>query len=171
MSAHINALAEKLRRRQIVGSFQCARETAKTLKVFVKSCRWNDVEGLMAIVKEKGRQLVDAQPIEISVDNVVKRVLALIREEDYNLKNLKEASTFTPQVRRQTLQNNVAEAIQELLDEYESSAGNIASQALDHIHSNEIIMTLGKSIAVERFLKEAAKHRKFQVMVAETSPR
>jgi translation initiation factor 2B subunit (eIF-2B alpha/beta/delta family) len=31
-------------------------------------------------------------------------------------------------------------------------------------------MTLGRSIAVEKFLKEAAKLRKFQVIVAETAP-
>ena len=33
------------------------------------------------------------------------------------------------------------------------SASNIASQALDHIHSNEVIMTAGYSKTVEAFLK------------------
>ena len=33
------------------------------------------------------------------------------------------------------------------------SAYNISSQALEHIHSNEIIMTVGKSNTVQGFLK------------------
>lgn len=50
------------------------------------------------------------------------------------------------------------------------SLDNIASQASEHIHSNEIIMTLGKSNTVEKFLKSAAKTRKFQVIVVEAAP-
>ena len=34
-----------------------------------------------------------------------------------------------------------------------SSADNIAGQALEHIHSNEVILTAGKSKTVEAFLK------------------
>ena len=34
-----------------------------------------------------------------------------------------------------------------------SSADNIAAQALEHIHSKEVIMTAGKSKTVEAFLK------------------
>ena len=52
----------------------------------------------------------------------------------------------------------------------ESSADTIATQALQHIHANEIIMTMGKSRTVEAFLKKAAKERKFQVVVAECAP-
>lgn len=48
---------------------------------------------------------------------------------------------------------------------------NIANQASEHIHSNEIIMTLGKSTAVEHFLQSAAKTRKFQVIVVEGAPK
>lgn len=43
-------------------------------------------------------------------------------------------------------------------------------QALEHIHSNEVIMTIGYSHTVEAFLKEAARKRKFQVIVAECAP-
>ncbi len=68
------------------------------------------------------------------------------------------------------------------------SAHNIAAQALEHIHVNEIIMTMGASCflppphlstppltaghsnTVEAFLKAAAKKRPFHVIVAETAP-
>lgn len=47
------------------------------------------------------------------------------------------------------------------------SVDNIASQASEHIHSNETILTIGRSKTVEKFLKTAAKNRKFQVIVVE----
>lgn len=43
-------------------------------------------------------------------------------------------------------------------------------QALEHIHSNEVIMTVGRSRTVEAFLKDAARKRKFHVIVAECAP-
>lgn len=52
----------------------------------------------------------------------------------------------------------------------ESTTENISTQALEHIHSNEVIMTIGYSRTVEAFLKEAARKRKFHVIVAECAP-
>lgn len=43
-------------------------------------------------------------------------------------------------------------------------------QALEHIHANEIIMTIGNSKLVEKFFKEAAASRAFEVIVAEGGP-
>lgn len=51
------------------------------------------------------------------------------------------------------------------------STENIAAQACEHIHTNEIILTVGKSITVEKFLKSAAaKKRVFSVIVVEGAP-
>lgn len=50
------------------------------------------------------------------------------------------------------------------------SAENITQQASKHIHSNEIIMTIGKSTLVEEFFKKAATTRAFEVIVAEGGP-
>lgn len=52
----------------------------------------------------------------------------------------------------------------------EGTTENIAAQALEHIHSNEVIMTIGFSRTVEAFLREAARKRKFHVIVAECAP-
>ncbi|XP_064820345.1 translation initiation factor eIF2B subunit beta-like [Oncorhynchus masou masou] len=68
------------------------------------------------------------------------------------------------------LKANVIEAINELLTELEGTTDNIAMQALEHIHSNEVIMTVGRSRTVEAFLKDAARKRKFHVIVAECAP-
>ena len=43
-------------------------------------------------------------------------------------------------------------------------------QACDYIHANEIVLTLGHCATTLLFLKEAAKKRPFQVVVAEAAP-
>lgn len=89
------------------------------------------------------------------------------------------------------------EAIQELMDEVETTYRSVGEQATDHIHSgcglfpsrslcvgpnlttdtaptlelrSEFILTVGHSKTVEAFLKNAARKRKFTVIVAETAP-
>lgn len=68
------------------------------------------------------------------------------------------------------LLQTVPQGIQELLEEIDASRQNIAAQALEHIHSNECIMTLGRSSTVEAFLLAAARKRQFTVIVAEGAP-
>lgn len=60
--------------------------------------------------------------------------------------------------------------LQEIVEEIEGARANIASQALEHIHSNETVMTLGRTEAVEQFFLAAAKKRQFNVIVAEGGP-
>lgn len=62
------------------------------------------------------------------------------------------------------------QAIQELLDEFDSVDTSIAKDARDHIHSGEVILTLGYSPTVQTFLRAAAKHRKFIAVVPESAP-
>lgn len=62
-------------------------------------------------------------------------------------------------------------SITELLEELSTSADNIAQQAMEHIHTNEIVMTLGYSSTVAAFLKRAAEERSFSVIVAEGAPK
>lgn len=50
------------------------------------------------------------------------------------------------------------------------SSENITSQASEHIHSNEIVMTIGYSKLVEEFFNKAAETRAFEVIVAEGGP-
>ncbi|XP_055337296.1 LOW QUALITY PROTEIN: translation initiation factor eIF-2B subunit beta-like [Paramacrobiotus metropolitanus] len=68
------------------------------------------------------------------------------------------------------LKTQIIEAYNEFLSELDTSVDCIATQALEHIHSNEVILTIGKSRTVEEFLKHAAKKRKFHVIVAEAAP-
>lgn len=66
--------------------------------------------------------------------------------------------------------SNIIEELNELIDELDDIDGHIAAQAPDHIHANEVILTFGGSAAVSLFLKEAAKKRSFQLVVAEGAP-
>lgn len=87
------------------------------------------------------------------------------------------------------------EALSEIINEIDTSVKNIASQSSEHIHANEVILTMGKSGTVEAFLKvsnsifrklslsnldsetygvffskNAARKRKFHVIVVERAP-
>jgi len=64
----------------------------------------------------------------------------------------------------------VGEAIEEIIEELETADDQIAGYALDHIHSNEIILIYGPSVTVQKFLLKAASKRKFTVMHAECFP-
>jgi len=68
------------------------------------------------------------------------------------------------------LRSDILNAIRELLFELESSSRNIAEDADKHIHSNDVVLTLGKSRTVETFLKRAAKKASFEVIVSECAP-
>lgn len=64
----------------------------------------------------------------------------------------------------------VLEGINEIIDELGQVDDQIAAYALDHIHSNEIILTHTSSTTVQRFLLKAAAKRKFTVIHAESYP-
>lgn len=69
------------------------------------------------------------------------------------------------------LRQAINEALTELRSELDTSGELIAGQALEHVHSDELVLTIGRSRSVEAFLKQAAKqNRKFQVVVAEGAP-
>ncbi|RDA94229.1 hypothetical protein CP533_0583 [Ophiocordyceps camponoti-saundersi (nom. inval.)] len=85
-----------LKRRQIRGSECCAIATAHILLQVVARGKWQDVDGLLEVVCATGRRLVEAQPTELVVANIVRRVLALIRDEAAEDRN--EPSSEPPSV-------------------------------------------------------------------------
>jgi translation initiation factor eIF-2B subunit beta len=81
LEVSIESLISLLKRRQIRGSEPCAVATAHILLQVVARSKWHDVESLLHNVSQTGRRLVDAQPNELVVANIVRRVLGLIRDE------------------------------------------------------------------------------------------
>lgn len=145
---------------------------------------------LMRIIRTQGRVFVSALPQESVAANMARRVLKLIREEYDSLQahqfsDDSQASLSLHKLVTQTSENDpirdytkphdglqaaLLEHFEEIEIEMETSTENLAAQAAEHIHSSELILTLGHSRTVERFLKSAAKQRNFEVVVAECAP-
>uniref|UniRef100_A0A8C5RU62 Translation initiation factor eIF2B subunit beta n=3 Tax=Elapidae TaxID=8602 RepID=A0A8C5RU62_LATLA len=166
-------------------SGEVARRTVGLLRKIVANGRWDNAGELMNLIRKEGKKMSTAQPSETTVGNMVRRVLKIIREEYSRLRGRSEESDQQESLHKlltsgglsedfkicyQPLRANIIDAIRELLLELESTTENISTQALEHIHSNEVIMTIGYSRTVEAFLKEAARKRKFHVIVAECAP-
>ncbi|XP_032918152.1 translation initiation factor eIF-2B subunit beta isoform X2 [Catharus ustulatus] len=186
LSEQIEAFAARLRRGgERPRSEDTARQTLSLLRKIVGHGRWSRAGELMDLIRTEGQRMTAAQPSETTVGNMVRRVLKVIREEYGRLHGRSEESDQQESLHKlltsgglsedfrtpyPSLRANVIEAINEMLIELEGTTDNIAMQALEHIHSNEVIMTIGYSRTVEAFLKEAARELKFQVIVAECAP-
>jgi len=68
------------------------------------------------------------------------------------------------------LQSSILEEIDGWVDGLPGYAKSISNQAINHIHSEESIMTFGYSKTVKEFLTEAGSKRKIKVFVAESAP-
>ena len=78
----ISKLLAKLRRRQIQSSLDVARKTLEIMRLLVGSAsQAQDVRTLIQLIKRAGAAMVAAQPHEVVIGNMVRRVLATVREE------------------------------------------------------------------------------------------
>jgi len=68
------------------------------------------------------------------------------------------------------VKQGIIEELAMLMDEVRTTYLNISEQAVEHIFAGEVILTYGISRTVTAFLREAAKFRKFEVIVAESAP-
>ncbi|KAL1139159.1 hypothetical protein AAG570_009219 [Ranatra chinensis] len=171
---------------KILGTYNITIETVNLLKDIVSNTDWKTAQDLLQTIRSQGKIITRKLPFESSVGNMVRRVLKIVREEYASCKN-KQADEVEESLHKIVtgdgpaggddysstlggLRPAILEHIEEFRTELETSAENMAQQAREHIHANEIIMTLGKSEVVEAFLKNAAKDRKFQVFVATCGP-
>ncbi|KAG7004673.1 translation initiation factor eIF-2B subunit beta [Physcia stellaris] len=278
VESNIQYLISLLKRRQVRNSRACAIATAHLLSLVVSKYQVTNITGLIERVQEVGQRLTSAQPKELAVGNIVRRVLGVIRdeaEEDregeeslYSEVRDEDAQSATPEEKIQSsspstsnplrhdtinskdlptnvqntkdgqlvqprslvssqssiaagtsqpllksmfnllshpasnasspsatpgtqsprasssrpmgdlvdvsaakdLRAEVVEAIDEIIEELNTADDQIAGYALDHIHSNEIVLTHTASVTVQKFLLRAAAKRKFTVIHAETFP-
>ncbi|OAA58942.1 translation regulator gcd7 [Niveomyces insectorum RCEF 264] len=102
LEASIETAVALFKRRQIRGPEPCALATAHVLSQVVAKSKWTDVDQLLDRVYQVGRKLVDAQPQELVVGNIVRRVLGLIRdeaEEDRNEAGNNDLGASVPDLR------------------------------------------------------------------------
>jgi translation initiation factor eIF-2B subunit beta len=74
-------MSSLLKRRQIKNSRPCALATAHLLMRVVGKFKWTNVGDLLVRIQQIGHRLMEAQPKEMVVGNIVRRVLGMIREE------------------------------------------------------------------------------------------
>ena len=165
-------------------------KTVELLKSLIGATRWKTPAELLTLLRGIGRELHNlAGAREPAVTNVVRRIMAAVREEvnqDMGKNNSASLETllYTDETSFATtvwppsyhtpkpdLKQVMMEAIQEAMSDLNDLHKNINDQALNHVHSGEIILVYGHSKTVEFFLKEAAlKKRSFQVVVCECAP-
>ncbi|KAL6189421.1 hypothetical protein ACLB2K_040810 [Fragaria x ananassa] len=218
--ALVNELATKLRKRKVVGSRETARLMAELFRTVISLQRGTSA-ALVEVVRDVGQKLIAANPVELAVGNIVRRVLRIIRDSDLSLEvegltlvsqgddgdvveeddkpfRLSDAisqTIFHPpslvaQLERKPnlvrhfegkadktprswqFKHHIIEGINDLIEDINTCHELIADQALELIHQNEVILTLGHSRTVKNFLYAAKeKKRSFHVYVAEGAPK
>ncbi|KYN39071.1 Translation initiation factor eIF-2B subunit beta [Trachymyrmex septentrionalis] len=180
-------LTDRIHYGEIKGTHNIVVATISVLKEIINNTHWNTAKDLMDIVVQNGKYLIKVLPLEACIGNMVRRILQIIREEYTSELKSKTDETYPQEslhkiltaednqqidfnVSVPSLKASLIEHINEFETELETCSENITRQASEHIHSNEIIMTIGKSKLVEEFFKKAAATRAFDVIVAEGGP-
>ncbi|ODQ65254.1 IF-2B-domain-containing protein [Nadsonia fulvescens var. elongata DSM 6958] len=193
----IDTFISQLKRRQITGSNDVGMATAHLLVRFVSAARWTHIDSLISDLRLLGKRLIAAQPREFACGNMVRRVLALIREEIhgnnengidnkglssssplitsmFNLLSTEDKSIETANNEKKTgrdLKPYIIEGIQELIEEIRNIEDSIAGMSVEMIHENEVLLTPSpNSKTVLEFLRRASQKRKFSVLVTESFP-
>ncbi|XP_062502223.1 translation initiation factor eIF-2B subunit beta-like [Corticium candelabrum] len=180
----VEAFISSRQQKRLCSSYHVARETVDLARRIVSQKRWSSACELLETLSTVGRWVSSAIPSETAAGNVMRRVRKIVRDEvaecssdgkqqnpdDLHWMLTVQGAGGDLTVAYPTLRGAIIESIHELMEEIEISGHNIAMQALEHIHSNEVVMTCGHSRTVEAFLKEAARKRKFHVIVAESAP-
>jgi len=180
-------------------SSEIAIRAVEAMRDVLSQVRWQTASELIETIELAGVRLKTGLPSEDVVNNMVRRVVRLVREaygecmdEVGDVSALKSTGPFMSEaaslhglllsgaggeggdsgmaVQFKELKQKVITLINDELDDLKDGTFNIAQVALDHIHSDEVIMTAGHSTSVEQFLKVAAAKRTFQVFVAESAP-
>ena len=173
----------QLKSKELTSSSAVALASVRLLKKLIGESQWSSSQELLVLLKKEGVNLFQLFSSEMIVKNIWRRVIKIIQDESLNQAQTNftnfdslqgnlfvSAENLVTTMSEHELKPIMIEAISEITNEIETSVQNIAAQASDHIHENEVILTLGKSETVQAFLKNAARKRKFHVIVVENEP-
>lgn len=137
----------------------------------------------MSLIKERIKYIEENLEHEATATNIMRHILKVIRTEYETVSKTKgegqslhhivtatESGSLNYSEKPSVLKSSLLAHLSEYRIELETSTEEIATQASEHIHMKEIILTVGKSNTVEKFLKSAAKKRSFNVIVVEAAP-
>lgn len=173
-------------------------ETCQLLMRVISAARWNNPDHLIEQIRQLGKTLINAQPREFTCGNVIRRILAIIRDEvvesNDNESNApmissmfsllstniekKEPAPPPPQTnprihhsKNHDLRSIIIQGIRDLIDEISNIDEGIEAMSVDLIHDNEVLLTpTPDSKTVLKFLLKARQKRKFTVLVTECFP-
>lgn len=185
----IDPLVAKIKRRQFLNDKDLALEVAHLLMRVISAVRWTNTYDLIAIIREVGVILENARPRNVIPGNIVRRILALIRDEietENNTDNTAMMSsmfsllstnnpkkTYQPSSKKQTsdMRSIIIQGIKDLIDEISNVKEELENMAADLIHENEILLAASPtSDTVLQFLLKARTKRNFTVLVVESYP-
>ncbi|XP_050509581.1 translation initiation factor eIF-2B subunit beta [Diabrotica virgifera virgifera] len=179
----VNNLVSDIKHKKLDNSLDIALKTEELLEKLISQQQWKSARELMNLIKLRIKFIRENVPTEATATNIMRHILKIIREEyESALKKKGEGQSLHQLVTshpsdildyseaHSSLRSNLLDHLGEYKVEIDSSSENIAAQASEHIHMDEMIMTVGKSNTVEKFLKSAAKERHFKVVVVEAAP-
>lgn len=194
----INTFVTQIKRGKPKGRYEKGKYTLELLKIFISkfvSKSSKTTFEVLEFIRKFGQVCTKQLPTEMVIGNMTRRVLFFIRDE-----YARESARITKKLSRENLDElevshqpnlislleveqsedfsiqfkdiyeNVKERMNELLEELEDVYKNITDTAIEHIHTNEVILTFGHSKSVESVLLGASKKRKFHVVVTENAP-
>ena len=150
-----------------LGDKDVALKVAHVLMRVISAARWSDPHALVALIREVGRELEKASPREYIPGNIVRRVLALIRDEIEQADPLapdtapmilsmfsllstahhEEAGAQRRLLKKQLsdMRSIVIQGIRDLIDEISNVKEELENMAADLIHENELLLTLRRA--------------------------
>jgi len=165
---------------------ELSKRTINHLRLAVCQSKASNVKELSLVVIKEGLVISSIHDGDDVVHNITLRVLKIIHEESVKLmgksedvanrETLHKFLTYNNEKTDQKvpikeLCSNVKDMINEYVEEINNSNINIASQGVEHIHADEVILTTGYSLSVEWFLKKAYAGRQgFRVVITEAAP-
>ncbi|RLV95730.1 Translation initiation factor eIF-2B subunit beta [Spathaspora sp. JA1] len=189
----VDPVVSSLKRHQIEGDQEIALTIAQLLMKVISVARWNNPFDLITIIQQVGVVLHKAYPRKIIPGNIIRRVLALIRDEldtepetnttpmMSSMFSLLSTSATTKQAdgakiihskgQMSDMRAIIIQGIRDLVDEITNVNEGLETMCVDLIHDNEVLLTpTPTSDTVLHFLIKARTKRNFTVLVTENYP-
>lgn len=188
--ALVNPVVSDLKHHHVEKEKEIALAVAHLLMRVISAARWSNSYDLISLIRKVGTILDNAQPRQMITGNIIRRVLALTRDEietENNQENNPMISSMFSllstnqgqnkkehhQLKKQSsdFRSIIIQGIRDLIDEIQNVKEGIETMSVDLIHDNEVLLTpTPTSDTLLHFLVKARSKRKFTVLVTESYP-
>lgn len=171
----VQKLLEVARTKALKSPRELAGAAFNEISLFIKNFRWECRDDLWRAFSELTEILAGATfPHTAVVENIALRVRKLMHEafyargpDDYGGPPIVvETGAETTGV----FAARLAEGLNVLRLELEAAIETVSHQSVQHIHAAETVLLFGHSRTVELFVRNAAKRRRFRVVVCQAAP-